>query len=218
VAGRAYVASVRRRSRRLAGLAFYAALAGAFVVSGHSGRNAQQAEQAAVSRPVRCVDVTEHARETGSAVGGRVTSRIVQCPAGYSVGRTYYVDATIGDKSVSGGKRVSRRKAGRITSAASSRPPTYREREAITKALPRGIRQTPVECLWLDIRVSSINPRYAEVGGLYLNAHRRGDLCLRYAHNGGLFLKKGARWRVIFEGTTPPCSTLHIPRDLVGMC
>jgi hypothetical protein len=104
------------------------------------------------------------------------------------------------------------------TKAASSRPPTYREREAITKALPRGIRQTPVECLWLDIRVSSINPRYAEVGGLYLNAHRRGDLCLRYAHNGGLFLKKGARWRVIFEGTTPPCSTLHIPRDLVGMC
>jgi hypothetical protein len=101
---------VSTRSRRLAGLAFYATLAGAFVVSGfHSGRNPQQAEQAAVTKTVRCVDVTEHARETGSTVGARVTSRIVQCPAGYPVGATYYVDATIGDKSLSGVKIVGRR-------------------------------------------------------------------------------------------------------------
>ena len=87
---------MRTRSCRLVGLAFYAALVGAFVIAGfHSGRNTQQADQAAVTKPVRCVDATEYARETGSADDGQVTSRIVRCHPGYA-GPTYYVDATIG--------------------------------------------------------------------------------------------------------------------------
>jgi hypothetical protein len=100
--------------------------------------------------------------------------------------------------------------------AAAARPPTFKEREAITAALPAFVRNTPVECLWLTIRVSSRNSRFAWVGSLYLNAIKPGSRCVRYASNGFFVLKKSPRWRVVFQGSTdPPCS-LRIPRDLTS--
>src|SRR5437867_2614285 len=67
--------------------------------------------------------------------------------------------------------------------AVAARPPTLSERAAITRALPAHLRNTPTECVWLDVKVSR-NPRYALVSPLYLNATAPGSRCLRYASNG----------------------------------
>ena len=42
--------------------------------------------------------------------------------------------------------------------AIAARAPTFKEREAIIRALPKSIRDTPVECIWLRIRVSTGPP------------------------------------------------------------
>jgi hypothetical protein len=98
--------------------------------------------------------------------------------------------------------------------AIAARTPTFKEREAIMKALPKSIRDTPVECLWLKIRVSTRDSRYVDVGGAYLNAVKPGSRCLRYASNWHLFLKKARTWKIIFDGTDEPSCRLRIPRDL----
>src|SRR5205823_14900055 len=97
--------------------------------------------------------------------------------------------------------------------ASASRAPTLREREAMTKALPQDVRNTPVECLWLDIRVSR-NARYALVSGAYLNTSGPNSRCVRYASNGFFILKRIRRWRVIYVGSEPPRCALGVPRDL----
>lgn len=97
-----------------------------------------------------------------------------------------------------------------------ARAPTFKEREAIVAALPD--RDTPVECLWLIIRVSSRTRAYASVNGAFMNWERPGSRCLRYTNNGGLgILKKTrGRWKIVWAGTTDPSCRLRIPRDLVG--
>jgi len=97
------------------------------------------------------------------------------------------------------------------------REPTIREREQITEAYPAYVRNAPVECVWMDIRVSFQDARYAAAGAQVLNWQKRGSRCLRYASNGFDVLKKtGRTWRSIFAGSVePPCS-LGIPRDLIG--
>jgi hypothetical protein len=97
-----------------------------------------------------------------------------------------------------------------------ARAPTFKEREAIVAALPD--RDTPVECLWLIIRVSSGNPAYASVNGAFMNWERPGSRCLRYTNNGGLGILKRTRgrWKIVWAGTTDPSCRLRIPRDLVG--
>jgi hypothetical protein len=98
--------------------------------------------------------------------------------------------------------------------ARAARAPTFAEREAITAALPSFIRSVPVECLWLDIRVSSRDRRYAYVGLLFLNTLGRRSRCIRYASNGFFVLKKTRRWTQIFNGSEPPSCSLRIPADL----
>lgn len=102
------------------------------------------------------------------------------------------------------------------TAAAAARPPTRGEREAITRALPAFIRNTPVECVWLKIRISR-NPRYALVEPVYLNATTPGSRCLRYASDGFFVLKKTRAWRIVYNGSDPSKCSLGIPRDL-GPC
>jgi hypothetical protein len=99
--------------------------------------------------------------------------------------------------------------------AAAARPPSLAEREAITLALPKYFRDAPVECIWIDIRVSR-DPRFAKAGADMLNLRR--PRCARYAHNGFWILKKKAgTWRRIYSGSDwPPCP-MRIPRDL-GPC
>jgi hypothetical protein len=99
------------------------------------------------------------------------------------------------------------------SSALASRAPTLKEREAITKALPMDVRNTPVECLWLDIRVSR-NSRYARVDGAYLNTSGPNSRCVRYASNGFFILRRVVRWRVIYIGSIEPRCSLGVPRDL----
>ncbi len=99
--------------------------------------------------------------------------------------------------------------------ASAARPPTHTEREAITQALPAFVRNVPVECVWLDIRVSH-NPRYAYVGSEYLNATAPGSRCVRYARDGFFVLQKTTKWKVVYSGSDRPRCALGIPRDLVG--
>ena len=54
--------------------------------------------------------------------------------------------------------------------ALASRAPTLREREEITNSYPAYIRNAPVECVFIEIRVSSRDARYALVGVQALNA------------------------------------------------
>jgi hypothetical protein len=98
-----------------------------------------------------------------------------------------------------------------------ARRPTRAERQAITNALPKYVRAMPVGCIWLNIRVSTTNPRFAYVAPEIMNATPPNTQCLRYASNGYFVLKRGAsgRWVIIYNGSSgPPCS-LRIPRDLV---
>ena len=101
-----------------------------------------------------------------------------------------------------------------IPAAIAARPPTLGERAAITRALPLYLRNTPVECVWLVIRVSR-NPRYAKVDPVYLVASP-GSRCLRYASDGFYVLKKSRKWRIIYSGSDPPLCSKRIPRDLVA--
>ena len=96
-------------------------------------------------------------------------------------------------------------------SAEAKRQPTFKEREAITAALPAWLRGYPVGCVWLGISVSS-NPRYARVGLGFLNATR--PPCSKYTSNGFWILKKLTKWRIIYNGSTQPSCSLRIPRDL----
>lgn len=98
--------------------------------------------------------------------------------------------------------------------AVAARAPTLGEREAITLALPKYFRDAPVECIWIDIRVSR-DSRYAKVGAQVLNFGRA--RCTQFANDGFWILRKQAgTWRRIYLGSeNPPCS-LRIPRDLGG--
>jgi hypothetical protein len=99
--------------------------------------------------------------------------------------------------------------------ASAERSPTFKEREAITAALPKWFQREPVGCVWLEINVSR-NGRYAIAGPNFLNVST--PLCGRYAANGLWILKKTSRWRVIFNGSDPPPCSLAIPKDLVTGC
>jgi hypothetical protein len=100
------------------------------------------------------------------------------------------------------------------TVASAARPPTHAEREAITKALPGAIRNTPVECVWLDIRVSR-NANYAYVSTDYLNATGPRSRCVQYARDGLFVLRRTTGWKVVYSGSDWPRCSLRIPRDLV---
>jgi len=104
------------------------------------------------------------------------------------------------------------------SAATATRAPTLKEREAIVAALPKGVRDTPVECLWLIIRVSSLDRNYASVTGAFMNWEKRGSRCLAYTNNGGLMILKKTRrrWKIVFAGTTDPSCKLAVPRDLIG--
>jgi len=97
-----------------------------------------------------------------------------------------------------------------------ARLPTLKERKAITASLPAAIKNIPIGCVWLDIRVSSRNPRYAYVGMVYVGSVGAHSVCLRYASNGFAIVKNNGRWKQIYAGSVqPPCS-FKIPRDLVS--
>jgi len=100
-------------------------------------------------------------------------------------------------------------------SAPAAREPTFKEREALTAALPPWLQREPVGCVWLDIRVSN-NGRYATAGPVYLNALHLP--CLRYAANGFWILKKTTRWKIIYNGSGPSSCSLHVPKDLITGC
>lgn len=95
--------------------------------------------------------------------------------------------------------------------AGAARPPTLREREALTGALPAFVRHIPVGCVWLDVEVSA-NGRYARVDPVFLNAAR--PPCLQYASNGFWILRRSTRWNVAYSGSDPPPCSLGVPRDL----
>ena len=97
-------------------------------------------------------------------------------------------------------------------SALASRQPTFREREAITAALPAAFRSYPVGCVFLRTVVSN-SGRYATVEPVFLNALRQP--CLKYASNGYWILRKTTKWKVVFSGSEPPPCSLGVPRDLV---
>src|SRR6266508_1169310 len=101
--------------------------------------------------------------------------------------------------------------------ALASREPTVLEREQITNSLPPYIRNAPVECVFLKIRISSRDARYASVGVQPLNARRPHSRCLRYAGNGIDILKKQrGRWIRVYSGSVEPPCALGIPRDLMA--
>ena len=99
--------------------------------------------------------------------------------------------------------------------ALGSRAPTLREREQITKWYPAFIRNAPVECVYIVIRISSRDARYARTYPQVLNWRKKGSRCGRYAANGFYILKRRqARWRLVWQGSTEPSCSLKIPRDL----
>jgi hypothetical protein len=102
------------------------------------------------------------------------------------------------------------------TPSFASRAPTVREREQIANSYPAYIRNAPVECVFIDIRISSRDARYARVGVQALNALKPHSRCLRYAANGFDILKRErGKWKRIYSGSVePPCS-LKVPRDLI---
>jgi hypothetical protein len=99
--------------------------------------------------------------------------------------------------------------------ALASREPGVREREEITNWYSPRIRNAPVECVSIFIRISSRNAAYALTYPQVLNALKPRSRCLKYASNGLYILRKRqGKWRQIFLGSDhPPCS-LKVPRDL----
>ena len=98
-----------------------------------------------------------------------------------------------------------------VGSSNAARQPTFKEREALTVALPESFLRYPVGCVWLRMSMSN-NGRYAMVAPEFLNATR--PPCVQFASNGYWLLKKATRWKIIFNGSVqPPCS-LGVPRDL----
>ena len=100
-------------------------------------------------------------------------------------------------------------------SVEAGRPPTFKEREALTAAMPAWLRRYPVGCVWLEFSLSK-NGRYAAAGYGVLQPMR--PPCLRYVSNGSWFLKKHPNWRIIFTGSDPPPCSLRIPRELAAVC
>ena len=99
--------------------------------------------------------------------------------------------------------------------AAASREPRLTERAAIVEALPRWLRDAPVECVWLRISVA-ISGRYALVAPTFMNVASR-PRCASIASNGFFILRKhNASWRVIYRGSDPQPCALRVPRDLVA--
>jgi hypothetical protein len=91
------------------------------------------------------------------------------------------------------------------------------EREQITMSYPTYIRNAPVECVWLNIRISSRNASYALASAQVLNWRQRGSRCIRYAANGfDVLRKRQGKWKFIYSGSVDPPCALHVPRDLVG--
>lgn len=100
--------------------------------------------------------------------------------------------------------------------AIAARLPSVKEREAITRALPARVRNTPVECLWLNMRVSNSGD-YALVAPVFLNATIPHSRCVRHAFD-AFFLLKRARtaWHVVYVASDLPKCSLGIPHDLIG--
>ena len=100
-----------------------------------------------------------------------------------------------------------------VGNATAARLPTLKERAAITSALPVAVRNYPVGCIWLDVRVAS-NGEFAKVVPQVFFPSPMA--CVRYASNGFYILRMKTRWHIVFEGSaSPPCS-LRIPRELLG--
>lgn len=79
------------------------------------------------------------------------------------------------------------------------------------------VRNAPVECVWLKIRISSRDAAYALASAQVLNWKQRGSRCLRYASNGfDVLRKRQGKWRFIYSGSDDPPCALRVPRDLVG--
>jgi hypothetical protein len=100
-----------------------------------------------------------------------------------------------------------------VGSTYAARQPTFKEREALTVALPEFLLRYPVGCVWLSMSVSN-NGRYAKVEPRVFNATH--PPCLQYASNGYLLLKKTTRWKIIFNGSQPPPCSLGVPHDLTA--
>jgi hypothetical protein len=96
------------------------------------------------------------------------------------------------------------------SAAAAARQPTPSEFRSVYAALPKFIRAVPRKCVRFEITVSN-NGRYAKVVPAFLNASKQP--CLKYASNGYWILRKTTRWKIVFNGSDPPCS-LGIPADL----
>lgn len=96
--------------------------------------------------------------------------------------------------------------------ASGARAPSLAERAAVVRALPAFVRNAPLECAWLKIRVSE-NPRYALVDPVFMNTDA--PRCARYAADGFFVLRKSAKWTVIYNGSDLPRCARRIPRDLV---
>jgi hypothetical protein len=94
-----------------------------------------------------------------------------------------------------------------------ARQPTLTEREAITRALPAVYRQARVECLFIEIRISTRDSRYAEVVPQPLN-WRAKPACPTGGNGFEIYKRKAGRWRSIYAGSVPPPCSLGVPRDL----
>jgi hypothetical protein len=98
-----------------------------------------------------------------------------------------------------------------LAGTAAARPPTLAERAAVTAALPSFLRAVPAGCVWLDVALSP-DGRWAKVTPRFLDATTLP--CVKYASNGVFFLKRAARWKVVFDGSDlPPCA-LGVPKAL----
>ena len=98
--------------------------------------------------------------------------------------------------------------------AFASRAPTVREREQITNSYPVYIRNAPVECVFMDIRISSRDAHYALVGVQPLNViSNPKPRCLRYVprHPEAAARKVEAR----FLGIRRAAVFAQGPRDLI---
>ena len=76
---------------------------------------------------------------------------------------------------------------GTASPATAARPPTLRERAAITAALPVAVQRYPIGCVYLGIVVST-DARYSKVTSQVFYPQK--SSCLRYAANGWYILRK----------------------------